>query len=66
MEELEDGPQAMPTQQGEAIGIQGGEVGAIESDGAVVGAIHAAEAVQQGGFAGAGGPGQGESLTTLE
>ncbi len=62
VEELEDGADAASAQGGEWFGAEPVECFAAEPDGAGVGRGDAAEAVEQGGLAAAGGAEEGDAL----
>jgi len=66
VEELEDGPDALASESGEAIGGEGFQGFAVKLDGSGIGSVHAAEAVEERGLAGAGGTDEGQAFTGTE
>ena len=62
MEKLEHGADALAAEAGEPIARECVDALAVEGDGAGVGAIDAAEAIEERGLAAAGGPGQRDAF----
>ena len=62
MEKLEHGADALAAEAGEPIARECVDALAVEGDGASVGAIDAAEAIEERGLAAAGGPGQRDAF----
>ena len=62
MEELENGADLFAAQEVERLGVEVVDASAEEADLAGVGAIHAAETVEERGFSGAGGTGERDAF----
>ena len=66
VEELEDGADLGSAEEGETLGIELAELGGADADGAGVGAVDAAEAIEEGGFAAARGSHEGDAFAGMD
>jgi len=66
VEELEDGADLGASESGETLGIELGELGGADANGSGVGAVDASEAIQEGGFATAGGSHEGDAFAGVD
>ena len=64
--ELEDEAQVAVAEVGELLLGEGGDIDAVDDDGAGVGAVECADNLQQGGLAGSAGADDADHLATVD